>query len=206
MNILLDVAEYDWPSNISDLEYIVRLIFKWPVVSRTCMLRIMIFHIYGWMLQYEPLSGHLAGIHTWQSRTLIERKCRHFPLPAAFRMWHELMRTQSWFIMFVDLFIQDHYRILPIWITGHRFQVTMLNTRDLTISLRWACWDGLEEKTKDHIKNEDICREAKMESMTTDLRQKQQRWYGHPRGCWICRCWETEEGDANKIDAQHRGG
>ena len=32
---------------------------------------------------------------------------------------------------------------------------------------------------KNHIKNEDIWREANIEPMTTFLRQKQLRWYGH---------------------------
>ena len=32
---------------------------------------------------------------------------------------------------------------------------------------------------KDHIKNEDIWREANVEPMTTFLRKKRLRWYGH---------------------------
>ena len=41
--------------------------------------------------------------------------------------------------------------------------------------LRWA-----RGKTKkDHFKNEDIWREANIEPMTTFLRKKRLRWYGH---------------------------
>ena len=49
-----------------------------------------------------------------------------------------------------------------------------LHTTEMRM-LRWA-----RDKTKkDHIKNEDIWREANVEPMTTFLRKKRLRWYGH---------------------------
>ena len=49
-----------------------------------------------------------------------------------------------------------------------------LHTTEMRM-LRWArC-----KTNKDHIKNEDIWREANVEPMTTFLRKKRLRWYGH---------------------------
>ena len=49
-----------------------------------------------------------------------------------------------------------------------------LHTTEMRM-LRWA-----RGKTKkDHVKNEDIWREANVEPMTTFLRKKRLRWYGH---------------------------
>ena len=52
---------------------------------------------------------------------------------------------------------------------------------------KWAEVDQIEgmlrwtrgEITKDHIKNEVIWREANIEPVTTVLRKKRRRWYGH---------------------------
>ena len=52
--------------------------------------------------------------------------------------------------------------------------IQKLHTTEMRM-LRWA-----RGKTKkDHIKNEDIWREANVEPMTTFLRKKRLRWYGH---------------------------
>ncbi len=52
---------------------------------------------------------------------------------------------------------------------AHKLQTTEMRM------LRWA-----RGKTKkDHIKNEDIWREANIEPITMFLRQKRMRWYGH---------------------------
>ena len=51
-----------------------------------------------------------------------------------------------------------------------------LHTTEMRM-LRWA-----RGKTKkDHIKNEDTWREANIEPMTTFLRKRRLRWYGHVR-------------------------
>ena len=49
-----------------------------------------------------------------------------------------------------------------------------LHTTEMRM-LRWA----RGKTNKDHIKNEDIWREANVEPMTTFLRKKRLRWYGH---------------------------
>ena len=47
-----------------------------------------------------------------------------------------------------------------------------------TTEMRMLRWAGCKTK-KDHINNEDIWREANVEPMTTFLRKKRMRWYGH---------------------------
>ena len=47
-----------------------------------------------------------------------------------------------------------------------------------TTEMRMLRWARCNTK-KDHINNEDIWREANVEPMTTFLRKKRLRWYGH---------------------------
>ena len=51
---------------------------------------------------------------------------------------------------------------------------TKLHTTEMRM-VRWA----RGKTNKDHIKNEDIWREANVEPMTTFLRKKRMLWYGH---------------------------
>ena len=77
--------------------------------------------------------------------------------------------------------------------------------------LRWA-----RGKTKkDHIKNEDIWREANVEPMTTFLRKKRLRWYGHvlrkegedtTKKMLKRKCREREKGEVQEdMAGQHPG-
>ena len=67
---------------------------------------------------------------------------------------------------------------------------------------------------KDHTKNENLCREAYMEPMTTVLRKRRLRWYGHVliqegRGmipqirCYACKRRDIEEAEAREEMAGH---
>ena len=82
--------------------------------------------------------------------------------------------------------------------------IQKLHTTDMRM-LRWA-----RGKTKkDHINNEDIWREANVEPMTTFLRKKRLRWYGHvlrkegedtTNKMLTCKCKEREEGGGPRKD------
>ena len=70
--------------------------------------------------------------------------------------------------------------VKPAMICGpERWAVKKNDTQKLhtteMIMLRWA----RGKNKKDHIKNEDIWRDANVEPMTTFLGKKRQRWYCH---------------------------
>ena len=61
---------------------------------------------------------------------------------------------------------------------GQSIQTIYKNYTPLT--LIWGCRDGLEPRgrpKKDHIKNEDIWREATVEPMTVSFRKRRLLWY-----------------------------